>query len=583
MWACREVARGEKHEAVGADAVSPSAPARARYRRAARTMTVADERTYALPDAMPIVGVLWDSLGLTLPRNREQTARKMLRGKRDADADTRTAVLRALLCEVAAAGYVQEDAVNEIASALVDAIGYWDRFVGRRRTMGYPSHRADIHRLMRLAAIDLALRVAAYDRLFGSEGDVEDSPPMVHEVPRWAHEHGVRTWLRDLLRSRNGSLSDKTVDDWFYRGARPTMQSIEQVVVELPRDGSIDDWQTTLAWALALEALCNKLAVLVGRAAVEDIALMFCRLRRTVGWLIAPVPLDTVTGLLRAGAHGVEGRVVIDLLATPTWLRILGGGPLDKGSMRLGNELRLCRGDWVYIALFPGVHEVVELEGAPPEVHRRIVDAGMSNDPDELARAVFSHPVSAMWALRALVQRAAIDGSFELAAPAVANVADALRVDALQLDAVLLYLFAGDLGEVRRRLPMLEASWRELLGNILAAVDGEPERAIPFFRAVAAADPSRRFCVADLLADVGDHAEALALARDILRDEPRHAYALATAARSAWQLGQARAGNAYAKAAAKFGVRVERPARRHRVGRETSAALQGRRRPRPAT
>lgn len=153
-----------------------------------------------------------------------------------------------------------------------------------------------------------------------------------------------------------------------------------------------------------------------------------------------------------------------------------------------------------------------------------------------------------------------MDGSFAQAAPAVENIANVFDDPRLRLDAALLYLLARNFADARRCLGSLQGPEAEALGLMLALVDGRAAETIPILEPFAAKEHSGLFPLALALAETGKYEQALGVAEDLLRSEPRNALALALAARCTWALGRKRESNAYAKSAARLGQSVERTA-----------------------
>ena len=547
---------------------------------------MAEARTFTLPDAAQILGAVWRALDLQFPKRRAQSGRKLLRGDRPGSDETRTGVLRDMARAFVDAGYVhvvdgeyegvryRDRAVEEIAQSLAHAIAHWDQFVGIRRALARPVDEADVLRYVRLAAIDIALRTAAFDLSFGWWPPPE-ARGMMFDRPIWAREGGVRAWLRALPKALGATREDlhpgKTKDDWFYREARPSIASIAAFAASLAAFDGAAHWRMYLAWAFALDALCDELAALVGREAVEELAAMFWRIRCLVWQIVAGVDPVHRSALLepivRAGAHCEAAHLLIDRIATLDGIAVINGGALDYRAAALGMALRACEGMWIFGEVFPHALVPPEAPDVPEEVGRQLLAAmAPGADPEAFILAARSHPASLVWALRLMVQRAMLDGSFAQVAPAVANFADALGDAELQLDAVMLYLFAGNFVEARRRLEALPGPQAETLGVILTLVDGPASEAIPILASLAADDHSLCFPLATALAESGRHADALELARHVLDDEPGNALALALAARCAWALGETHAGNAYAKRAARLGHPVERPVARPQRG-----------------
>jgi hypothetical protein len=558
---------------------------------------VADARAFALPDAAQILGAVWRALDLQFPKRRAQSGRKLLRGDRPGSDQTRAGVLRDMARAFVDAGYVhvvdrecegvrhRDRAVEEIARSLAHAIAHWDRFVGIRRALARPVDESDVLRYVRLAAIDIALRTAAFDLSFGWCPPPEACGMTFDDAPIWAREGGVREWLRALPKALGATREElhpgKTKDDWFYREARPSIASIATFAASLAAFDGAPHWRMYLAWAFALDALCDQLAALVGREPVEELAAMFWRLRCLVWQIVAGVdPVHRgalVEPIVRAGAHCETAHLLIDRIATLDGIAAINGGTLDDRAAMLAMALRACEGVWIFGDVFPHAHVPLAAPDVPEEVQRQLLAAmAPGADPAAFSLAACSHPASLVWALRLVVQRATLGGSFAQVAPAVANLADVLGDAELRLDAVMLYLFSGDFVEARRRLAALGGPQAEALGVVLALVDGRASEAIPILASLAADDHSLSFLLATALAESGRHADALELALDLLDDEPGNALALALAARCAWALGETRAGNAYAKDAARLGQPLERPAvRRQRGGR---ARRSGRRR-----
>lgn len=233
-----------------------------------------DTRTFTLPDAAQILGAVWRALDLQFPKRRAQSGRKFLRGDRPGNDETRTGVLRDMASAFVEAGYVyivdgecdgirhRDRAVEAIVQSLAHAIAHWDQFVGARRALARPVDQADVLRYLRLAAIDIALRTAAFDRSFGWSPPPEARGTTFNDVPIWARDGGVRAWLRGLPKKLGATREElypgKTKDDWFYRGTRPSIASIAALAASLEAFDGAPQWRMYLAWAFALDALWGR-------------------------------------------------------------------------------------------------------------------------------------------------------------------------------------------------------------------------------------------------------------------------------------------------------------------------------------
>lgn len=85
--------------------------------------SVADARTFTLPDAAQILGAVWRALDLQFSPQRAQSGRKLLRGDRPGSDETRTSVLRDMARVFVDGGYV------DIADGEYEGVQHRDRAV----------------------------------------------------------------------------------------------------------------------------------------------------------------------------------------------------------------------------------------------------------------------------------------------------------------------------------------------------------------------------------------------------------------------------------------------------------------------
>ena len=366
---------------------------------------MADARTFTLPDAAQILARCgaWRALDLQFPPRRAQSGRKLLRGDRPGSDETRAGVLRDMARAFVDAGYVhvvdgeyegvqhRDRAVEEIARSLVHTIAHWDHFVGIRRALTRPVDDADVLRYVQLTAIDIALRTAAFDLWFGWCPPPEVRGVTVDHAPIWSREDGVRAWLRALPKTlgakREKLHPGKTKDDWFYREARPSIASIAKFAASLEAFEHKPHWRMYLAWAFALDALCDELTSVVGRQAVEELAAMFWRIRRLVWQIVAGVDparrRALLEPILREGAHCEAAHLLIDRIATLDGLAAINGGTLDGRAATLGMALRACEGAWIFGDLFPHAHVPLTVPDVPEAVRQQLLAAMMPGaDPE---------------------------------------------------------------------------------------------------------------------------------------------------------------------------------------------------------
>jgi hypothetical protein len=454
------------------------------------TGSLMDRRPGALQESAVVLAHVWRALGLHFSKHRVQSGRKFLGGMRPGSDETRLSVLRDMVRAFVEAGYVHvaEEGLlgrarEEVEHSLTHAIKHWDHFVGIRRGLGRPVATTDMVRYLRFATIDLALRTAAFDVMFGAF-----VPPLIKggetdaQQPLWSCVQGMHTWLRALPEelgvTRDKLHPGKSKDDWFYRQGRPSIVNVRLLATSLSKlskergNVAIDRWRTFLAWGFALQALCNDLTSVVGRAVIEQVALLFCRLRSLARQILTK--RHSVHGeallpsILRAGTQSPHARLVIDQLVTVEGLKALNGDLVDDRLRTLAMELRGCQGAWILGELFPEALAPIPPPEVPEHVRDQLVAAmAPGADPAALGRVAFTHPASMLWALRVCVQRAFLHGSFAMVAPAVGVFADAFGGPEIQLEAATLFLLAGDRGEARRRLSQSDANQGEVVRILL--------------------------------------------------------------------------------------------------------------------
>ena len=195
------------------------------------------EVTPRLPTSGQIIGALVAKLGIKHPALRRKTAQRYFSGRlRDRVKDSsRAEIIEAIAEVLTGSGFVaspeEREANYELAPALASMLQWhadnWDLFRSflRRRTMSVlPSHLPKVWGVyVRLAVIDLALRVAAHLHLAGSS-------PATLDLLGWASRTARQAYLNQKRRQAGLSrkdvvdeirVNDNTFDAWMYHGARP--------------------------------------------------------------------------------------------------------------------------------------------------------------------------------------------------------------------------------------------------------------------------------------------------------------------------------------------------------------------------
>ena len=208
-----------------------------------------------LPTSGQILGALVAGLDVKHPVLRSRTARRYFSARPDrlVKDSTREEIIEAMGEVLTDSGIISSplasddnyDLAPELASMLKWHADNWDllrSFLLRRTMQVSPSHLPKVwEAYIRLAVIDLALRVAAHLHLSGSS-------PTALELLGWANRMARGDFLNQRRRQSGLSLedlaeevgvNDKTVDAWMYHGARPSHDKLVQIASVLA--GNIKD------------------------------------------------------------------------------------------------------------------------------------------------------------------------------------------------------------------------------------------------------------------------------------------------------------------------------------------------------
>ena len=214
--------------------------------------TFETEVTPHLPTSGQILGVLVKTLGIEHPKLQSKTANRYFSGHLEGRVkeSSRNEIIKAIAETLVEQGVGTSTSDGDDTSSTVQALTTildhhavkWDRLrslLQPRMPRVFPSHLPDVWKsYARLAAIDLALRVAAQMRLSGTE-------PIALNYLDWVEVDRRGKYL-DSMRSEAGipSLWDfsgkvgvdiSTMETWVYGGSRPSGKNLRSIGRELAK------------------------------------------------------------------------------------------------------------------------------------------------------------------------------------------------------------------------------------------------------------------------------------------------------------------------------------------------------------
>ena len=200
------------------------------------------EVTPLLPTSGQIIGALVTKLGVNHTVFQKRTTRRYFAAdpERLVKQTSRTEIIGAVAEALTNSGFIASAQTSEntyeMAPALASMLQWhaddWDLFRSfiRRRTMSVlPGHLPKIWgAYVRLAVIDLALRVAAHLHLAGSTPAALDLLDSVSIGSRGDYLNRKRQQAGISLEglAEAVEVTDNAVDDWMYRGARPSNDNL---------------------------------------------------------------------------------------------------------------------------------------------------------------------------------------------------------------------------------------------------------------------------------------------------------------------------------------------------------------------
>lgn len=294
------------------------------------------EVTPRLPTSGQILGALVSRLGIKHPRLQNRTARRYFAGDPDrlVKNSTREEIIGAIAEVLTDSGFVEPSQEREanyksapiLASMLLWHADHWDltRSFLRRRTTGVlPGNLSKVwEAYVRLAVVDLALRVAAHLHLAGSSPSALDFLGHIDQKGRGDYLNEKRRQagltLEDL--AAKVEVDDHTVDSWMYKGTRPTDDHVSKTAEVMAKaEGSMTSVIAlelrALYWASDVAALLSEH---IGSQAVDDsIGRLHLYAESTYHAIDAQLPAENRAEDLTVLADwGVGSRLAEPLLST---------------------------------------------------------------------------------------------------------------------------------------------------------------------------------------------------------------------------------------------------------------------------
>ena len=217
---------------------------------------------------------------------KSRTARRFFAGHILTDAHRRQ-VFEALAGVLVDTGAVDTSEVlcrEDMARALEEAALRWDETVARFQSRAGSLRQAVVVRALRLAVVDLALRVFAVLRL-------DRKPVPGSGTPLWAKPNGGGELVRRLTReagltreelAEQLDVSNNTVDNWLDGRNRPAPENIRALARAVARNGEAVAVERAIRWRCALSALATRLAGELGRRQVEELGTALVRFVRAI-------------------------------------------------------------------------------------------------------------------------------------------------------------------------------------------------------------------------------------------------------------------------------------------------------------
>ena len=332
--------------------------------------------TMNLPTSGIVLGALVDDFNLNLrPDSVKKSAREYFAGRRRTiKDDTRVAIITAVATALVDQGFVPSFGVPPeelpvrtteavLAIAIASCADRWDDLVGRLESDGIrPTLTADAAvACLRLVIVDLAIRSAAATRLgSGRPSDCGCDLCIFGDFvqPKWPLPNGRQSLLRAILEELGGGsleviaaklgIAESAVDAWLHADdpSRPSPMAIDTLAQALAMlDPNIaeapGEWRFGIRWRLALGAVADRLAGIIGRTRTIEIgwALERCYLQASEFFRQSRLPDDRFrTAMVVDLLLGVQG---------PSVAHVLNGLAKGEPVAEWANAIRASGNDWL--------------------------------------------------------------------------------------------------------------------------------------------------------------------------------------------------------------------------------------------
>ena len=325
-----------------------------------------------LPTSGQILGVLAKGIGFNDPRLRSKNAQRYFSGRMEnlVKESSRSEIIQAISEALVELGFGtipptgdETSAPSSLVSIVDSHAVQWDRlrsFLLPRMSRVYPSHLVAVWQTYaRLAAIDLALRVAALLRLAGASQTALDFLDWTSASRRGAYLNKKRIEARlSLMRfAELVGVTDNTVEAWVYRGTRPTDEHIVGIGRALTADGDTEGRNRVVRELRRLHWISDIVEILVRHIGTEAVASIVDRLRRYTARAYQTIDCEAVGGvdladLATLGAHSPHAEPLLTSLTA------------HESDDEWKDDLMAAGSDWVSRVL-----------GVNLQVHRAEVDA----------------------------------------------------------------------------------------------------------------------------------------------------------------------------------------------------------------
>lgn len=533
--------------------------------------TVESEVTPNLPTSGQILGVLVKSLGISDPRLQSRTAHRYFSGhlKNQVKESSRAEIIGAIADTLANVGLAATPPVGDeglsaspaLATVIDQHAVNWDRlraFLRPRMMRVLPHHLPAVWQAyVRLAAIDLAVRVAADIHLAGASPTVLDFLDWTSVSCRGAYLNNKRSEAGVTLNCfvEAVGVNDKTVEAWLYHGARPSDENLARIATALASKGEPSE-QCHLARELRVLYWTSDVARILERfIATEAVGEIVGQLRRYASLvyrfiddkIVAESRSAVLADLAAFGAHSQ--------FSEPLLTALVSGEPDDEWKV----DLLAAGSDWIRRVL--GVN--LQVDQAEVDALIQETDGRILKDWDVSNPKAYSHYRRSM----ELQTQGRVD-------EALAEVAKAAKLD--PLDPANHFTLGSVKGTVGARngdealfAEGLEACWLAAtldpkwivpwteIGWLLLE-SGREREAVRHLRSVrpecGPLDSNYYNALGTALWQLGEFAECLAAYESSLELNADNPHIVVAAALAAWQTGDSVKFNRYRKIARHVGA-----------------------------